>query len=134
MCASCHRSIDPPGFAMESFDPIGGFRSRYRVVGAEKERWEVRYSQGPAVDSAGVTPAGDPFAGLEEYKQLLLAQELDQVARHLVSSLLTYATGAEIEFADRGGVERVVEEGQSEGYLVRSIIHRVVQSDLFKTQ
>ena len=134
VCASCHRSIDPPGFAMESFDPIGGFRSRYRVVGAEKERWEVRYSQGPAVDSAGVTPAGDPFAGLEEYKQLLLAQELDQVARHLATSLVVFATGAEAEFADRDSIEQIVDQGRSDGYPLRTMIHRVVGTDLFRSR
>ena len=104
------------------------------MVGAEKERWEGRYSQGPAVDSAGVTPAGDPFAGLEEYKQLLLAQELDQVARHLATSLVVFATGAEAEFADRDSIEQIVDQGRSDGYPLRTMIHRVVGTDLFRSR
>ena len=134
VCANCHRTIDPPGFALESFDPIGGFRTRYRVVGDEKERWEVRYSEGPPVDASGVTPAGRAFAGLEEYKQLLLERQLGRVARHLATSLLVFSTGAEVEFADRDAVEQIVDAGRREGHTVRTMIHRVVDSDLFRSR
>ena len=84
VCASCHRVIDPPGFALESFDPIGGFRTNYRIPGEKMTFGEYTFTvpkDGPAVDPSGVTPAGDRFAGIEEYKQLLLQREVDQVAR-----------------------------------------------------
>ena len=132
VCASCHRVIDPPGFALESFDPIGGFRTNYRVSGGERNRGEVQYTEGPPVDASGVTPEGNAFAGVEEYKQLLLEQELDQVARHLATSMFVFSTGAEIEFADRDAVEQIVDEGRDEGHPVRTMVHRVVQSDLFR--
>ena len=136
VCASCHRVIDPPGFALESFDPIGGFRTHYRVSGGEiaygDTSFPAPFAEGAPVDPSGVTPAGERFSGIEEYKRILLATELDQVARHLAGSLLVFSTGAEIEFADRETVEQIVEGGRPDGHPVRAMLHRVVQSDLFR--
>ena len=138
VCASCHRVIDPPGFALESFDPIGGFRTHYRISGGEsgarRPRFDPQYQEGPLVDASGVTPQGDAFSGIEEYKQLLLQQELDQVARHLASSLLVFSTGAEIEFADRDSVERIIARGRDRGHPMRTLVQEVVRSDLFRSQ
>ena len=138
VCANCHRVIDPPGFALESFNPIGGFRTNYRVSGGVVDYGGfpvlLPFTEGAPVDPSGVTPDGDPFAGIDEYKQLLLDTELDAVARHLASQLLVFSTGAEIEFADRDTVERIVEQGRSDGYPVRTMIHRVVRSDLFRSR
>ena len=78
-----------------------------------------------------MTPDGAAFAGIEEYKQILLEHEVDQVARHVASQLLVYATGAEIEFADRDDVERILEQGRDHGYPLKTMIHQVVRSDLF---
>jgi len=137
VCASCHRVIDPPGFALESFDPIGGFRTNYRISPGESEapsRSAHQYREGPSVDASGVTPEGAAFAGIEEYKRILLEHEVDQVARHVVSQLLVYATGAEIEFADRDEVERLVGELGDHGYPIRTMIREVAQSDLFRSR
>ena len=136
VCNSCHRVIDPPGFALESFDPIGGFRTHYRADGgsgttADGFEYRMPYKQGRPVDASGVTADGEPFAGFEEYKRLL-ARDVEQVARHVVSQLLVYSTGAEIEFADRDGVEEVVEKLRSDGYPFRTMIHEVAKSDLFR--
>ena len=135
VCASCHRKIDPPGFALESFDPIGGFRTHYRVPGGmvNFNGFDVPgpYTEGPPVDTSGVTPKGDAFSGIAEYKQLL-SRELDQVARHLASQLLVFSTGADVAFADRDTVEAIVDAGRADGHPVRSIIHQVAQSDLFR--
>ena len=133
VCANCHRTIDPPGFALESFDPIGGFRTRYRVSGGGSRR-RAAFSEGAPVDASGITPDGDTFSGIEDYKRLLLRHETDQVARHLASQLLVFSTGAEIEFADRDTVEAIVAQGRSDGHPVRTMIHRVVESDLFRSR
>jgi len=136
VCANCHRTIDPPGFAMESFDPIGGFRTKYRVSQGEaiaaNGRSRTAYGEGAPVDASGITPDGDPFTSIRDYKRLLIDGELDQVARHLTSQLLVFSTGAEVEFADRDAVDRIVEQGRRDGHPVRTMIHAIVQSDLFR--
>ena len=86
------------------------------------------------MDATGVTSRGDAFAGIEDYKRLLLSQDLDQVARHLTAEFFVYATGAEIEFADRDDVERIVAALADQGYPVRMMLHEVVKSDLFRRQ
>jgi hypothetical protein len=130
-CAQCHRSIDPPGFALESFDPIGGFRWHYRAGTTKGERRP--YRQGLKVDASGETPDGETFANIWEYKRLLMRKK-DQIAHHFISQLVTYATGAEIQFADRAEVVRIADEVRAANYPVRSIVHGIVQSPLFTRQ
>ena len=138
VCGSCHRIIDPPGFALESFDPVGGFRTHYRVSGRGTQPGvrgrRAAFREGPAVDPSSVTPDGHVFAGIEEYKQILLDQQLDQVARHLASQLLVFGTGAEIDFADRDAVEQILGDGRDDGFPIRTTIHEVVQSDVFRSR
>ncbi|MCY3844860.1 MAG: DUF1592 domain-containing protein [Acidobacteria bacterium] len=138
VCASCHRVIDPPGFALESFDPIGGFRKSYRASGGEATFGEftvpLPYVDGLPVDPSGVTPEGEAFSGIEDYKDLMLRNDLEQVARHLTAQLLVFSTGAEIEFADRDAVETIVARLGDDDYPIRTMIHEVARSDLFRTR
>ncbi len=137
-CARCHRQIDPPGFALEEFDPIGGYRTRYRLSSGEMQLGDytvpLPYRQGKPVDASGVTPDGVAFEGIETYKRNLLKNQLDQVARHLASQLLVFSTGAEIEFADRDAVEDLLDATRADGFGIREIIHQVVRSDLFRNR
>jgi hypothetical protein len=137
-CNRCHQKIDPPGFALESFDVIGGYRQRYRSVGegdrpTEKLKgrdiWE--YKWGLEVDSSGQSPDGKPFRDIQEYKQILMADQT-QVLRNLTNQMVTYGTGASISFADRTEIERIVKEVTDHGSGLRTLIHEVVQSDLFR--
>ena len=137
-CRTCHQHIDPPGFALESFDPIGGFRSRYRSTGEGSRPNEKlfgrairEYKLGLPVDASGTTANGAPFSGIGEFKQLLLQRE-DQVARHFVRQLIAYSTGAEIQFADREELEQIIEQTEARDYGFRSVIHAVVQSRMFR--
>lgn len=139
-CAVCHRQIDPPGFAMECFDPVGTFRTRYRNSKGVKRTASVGlrfrhkdYDLGQPVDAAGVTEDGDEFTGIRDYKKYLL-QSKEQVARNLVSLLITVATGGEIEFADRDEVERILEATENDDYPLRSLIHHVVASRMFQNR
>ena len=136
-CAMCHREIDPPGFALESFDPIGGFRVAYRKMGREVEFQGIvrakAYRTGPKVDQSGVMADGKTFEGIREFKALLMDHK-EQVARNFISQLLVFSTGAEIEFADRPHVDSILKKLEKQNYPVRQIIHEVIKSELFQNQ
>lgn len=139
-CAVCHRQIDPPGFAMECFDPIGNFRKHYRNSKGVKRtsppglRFSHRdYNFGHAVDMSGVTSDGFRFNGIRDYRTYL-RKSTDQVARNLLAKLITFSTGGEIEFQDRDEVERILRATKAEGYPLRSVIHQIVDSPLFRNR
>src|SRR5262249_44649863 len=88
-CAACHKKIDPPGFALEHFDVMGGWRERYRSlekgdpVAVIANAEPVKYKLGLPVDAAGELPDGRRFAGIDEFRALLLADERP-IARNLL--------------------------------------------------
>jgi mono/diheme cytochrome c family protein len=136
-CAACHAKIDAPGFALEAFDPVGGLRARYRSNGKgeqppEKGRtdWRVEYKLGPAVDASGELRDGRAFRNVAEFVALLAADD-EKLARSFVSHQARYATGAEVSFADRAEIRRIVAQAKGRGYGLRSLIHGLAQSPLF---
>ena len=136
-CATCHNHIDPPGFALENFDPIGNYREFYR--GTERTR---AYPQplfptsgraifrGADVEQGGTTPEGRTFKDISDYKRLLL-EDKDQLARSLTQKLIIYATGADIQFADREVIEQIVATLRTHNYGLRTLVHEIVQSRVF---
>ena len=134
-CAACHAKIDPPGFALENFDVIGGWRDRYRSIGegepAIVDGRRVRYRHGPKVDPSDVLADGRRFDGIDQFKALLL-EDKDQLARSLATKLVEYATGAIVSPADHNQIEGIVARAAAKDYGLRSIVHEVVQSDLFQ--
>ena len=135
VCASCHVRIDPPGFALESYDVVGGLRDRYRVKKGgpgtsyeELPRYPGRkvYFAKP-VETHGETADGRAFADLAGYKRLVL-ESPEGLTRNLAEKLVVYATGAEVDFADRAEIERIV---VASGGRFRSLVQAVVQSPLF---
>jgi hypothetical protein len=142
-CRSCHARIDPPGFALENYDVIGGWRSNYRVV-AERKNWvnnrvgplakylaAWQYGLGPAIEAADVLPDGRSFADISEFKKLLLSNP-EQIARCFTEKLLTYATGQPPGLNDRRVVDQILVDTQASDYGVRSLVHAVIASDLFR--
>jgi hypothetical protein len=137
-CAVCHNKIDPPGFALENFDVLGGWRERYRstaegepVKGLGKNGHTFAFRQGPAVDASAVLLSGERFADVKGLKRLLAANDR-QIARNLVQQFLLFATGAPIGFADRAEVDRILTGTAPSQYGLRSIVHEIVQSELFR--
>jgi len=142
-CASCHTRMDPPGFALENFDVIGGWRERYRAErGSNVERGDIpkgkfkgrdiwEYRLGLAVDASGKLADGREFKDIDEFKQRLMKRE-DQVARNVTRNLLVYATGAGVQFADREVVEEILDRLKSRGGGLRSLVHEIVQSRTFQ--
>jgi len=140
-CASCHAKMDPPGFALESFDVMGGQRDRYRAVSENVPPVKGYGLNGQAfafhhalpVDSAGVLPDGRPFQDVRALKRLLVEDER-QIARNLTRQLTVFATGAPVRFSDREEIERILDAVKDHGYGVRGIVHAIVQSDLFRNK
>jgi hypothetical protein len=140
-CAACHRKMDPPGFALESFDVMGGWRDRYRAIdegklpekGIGKNGHAFEFHYGLPVDAAGELPDGRPFQDITEFKRLLQTEEIT-VARNLAKQLVTYATGAPVRFSDRAAIEKILERAKPAEYGVRSLVHAVVESDLFRNK
>lgn len=119
-CNSCHRKIDPMGFAFENFDPIG--------------RWRDKYPRArDNIDASTTTSAGRKVADIVEFKQLLLDRQ-EQVARCLTEKMLAYSTGRVLESTDRGEVEAIVRQLNSKGNHLRDLIKLVVQSDIFRSK
>ena len=139
-CNSCHRMIDPPGFALESFDVIGGWRERYRSQDKGDSptyklqgRHIYEYKLGLPVDASGELSDGRKFTDVRDFKKLLMDQQ-DQIARALAGQLLTYATGAGVQFSDRAVVEAIVKNARKEKLGLRSLVHEVVQSKAFRSK
>lgn len=130
-CARCHQHIDPPGFALECFDPIGGERTWYRSLG-EGKRISKRepYTIGPDVVMNGEMADGETFAGFKEFRALLMKRE-EQIARGIASKLLIYGTGRPMTLADQKSVDFVVTEARKKKLGLRSMIHAVVESEMF---
>ena len=117
-CNECHRKIDPLGFAMECFDPIGRTRTAYDVRGNRK------------VDTAGVLPSGESFSNLAELKKILVRHE-EFFVRTLVTHLLTHALGRHIEPEDRFAIDKIMVSVEDDGYRLRDLVVAVITSDLF---
>lgn len=126
-CASCHRKIDPPGFALENFDPAGRWRERYVVLEGRKR---VR---GPQIDPSFELPDGREFNSLEQFQQRILEQP-EKIAGNVAEKLLTYGTGAPITFADRDEIRRIAAATKDSNYGFRSLIKEVVTSPTFLTK
>jgi len=139
-CASCHAQIDPPGFALESFDVIGGQRERYRSIGNGDNAprgsidpfIHIEFKLGPPVDATGALPDGQTFAGIAEY-QALLAKDTTTLLKNLAEQFMVYTTGRPLSFSDRADMARLVELTQKQGGGIRTLIHNVAASTLFRT-
>ncbi len=136
-CAVCHTKIDPPGFALENFDVVGASRDKYRgtdqgepVTGLGKNGFDFTFKLGQPVDASGKLANGETFRNVLELKRLLLKNQR-QIARNVVGQFVTYATGAPVGFADRAEVERILDGAEGDDYGLRTIIHEIVQRDLF---
>ena len=144
--------MDPPGLALEAFDPIGGLRDRYRVAGAPQKRKigaemvedpvaEVvvlgggqgnrrRLRLGMEVDASGTLLSGGAFNDIDDLRRLLIADR-DQLARNMVRQFLIYATGRNLRFSDRAEIESLVQANRGQGYGMRALLQGVVTSHMF---
>lgn len=115
-CADCHAKIDPLGFAMEAYDPIGHFRSAY--------------PNGAAIDTSGEY-RGHPINSPADIRAYLV-QHPDLLAHKLAHRLLTYALGRPLGFADQPAFRRLQADWKTKGHTLRELIHRITNSELMR--
>ena len=118
-CATCHRHIDPLGFALENFDAIGG--------------WREKYENNARVDTSGRLPSGQKFRNIGEFKRALLARK-DSFTQGLVSKFLTYATGRKMLGTDRSEIKKIAGQLKRKGYGLRDLILHTTASKIFLTR
>lgn len=131
-CARCHRRIDPPGFAMEEFDVIGGHRQRYRSLAGDRTQRvaKTNYYNGPLVDATGKLPTGSSFSDFTEFRQCLM-EDPESIAGGVAKKLLIYGCGRPVTWGEQSSVDAVVESARDHQFGLRSMIHAVVETDLF---
>jgi hypothetical protein len=145
-CASCHTRIDPPGFALENYDVIGGWRDKYRVVVSDRKfavnnRFgplgkylaAYQYGLGLPVDSGDTLPDGRSFKTIEDFKKLILADP-EQIARSITEKLIVYSTGHTVGFNDQKAINAILADAKKSDYGLRTLVHSIVASELFLTK
>ncbi|HZE97424.1 MAG TPA: DUF1592 domain-containing protein [Planctomycetota bacterium] len=139
-CANCHTKIDPPGWALESFDVIGGQRARYRTIGTGDNAPRgsidpfigIGFKLGPKVDASGSLPDGRPFAGILEFESML-ADDSPRLLKNLAEQFARYAIGRDVAFCDRDDVARIVDRTRTQGGGIRTLMHELIDSPMFRT-
>ncbi len=122
VCASCHRTIDPLGFAFDHFDAVGASRTEELVDGGK--------GANPSVNAAGVLADGRAFSGSDEFKALLAA-DLDRFAEAFVSQLATFALRRTMTVDDAPRIKAIAAATKADGYPLRAVLESFVTSDLF---
>ena len=118
-CNQCHRKIDPYGFALEGFDPIGRLRTFYD---AQRKQ---------PIDTSGELPGNKSFSGVSELKAHLIDQK-EFFLRTLTSSLLIHALGREMESSDRAEIDAILASVSEQEFGMQDLIIAVILSDLFQ--
>ena len=124
VCASCHRMMDPLGFALENFDGTGRWRTT--------EDTGIPGELGPAIDPSGVTPDGSEFDGASGLRQILASR--DAFIGTLTERLLTYATGRRLEAADMPAVRQIQRDAAAQESRWSAVILAIVNSEPFQTR
>ena len=125
-CAECHRKIDPLGFPLENFDPIGRWRDTYPKAKGSKTN--------PPIDSTGELPSGHSFSGFAEFKQLLKNHRQDAFARHLITQTLTYATGRHMEISDQFEIEEILHRVKQNEYRLGVLVRICLMSEIVRSR
>jgi hypothetical protein len=116
-CASCHRSIDPIGFALENFDAVG--------------QWQSTTREGLKIDSVGKLADGTAIDGPVALRKAMLARP-DVFSGTVAEKLMIYALGRGLEPVDQPALRNVLSSASKDNYAIQSIILGIVESQPFQ--
>ncbi len=116
-CASCHKLMDPLGFALENFDATGQWRTQ---------------DDGQAIDASGELPDGTVVNGVAQLRQTLLTRNKEQFVRCVSEKMLTYALGRGLEYYDKCAVDKMIAEVAKNDYKFSTLVMEIVKSDPFQ--
>lgn len=119
-CAGCHRRIDPIGFGLENYDPVGRWRTEWPGIGTR-------------IDPAGVLPDGTAILDAAEFKAWLL-KNIDLFSTCLAEKLMTYATGRVLNHAERREIASIVKTNHQNGNRFRQLLLNLIDSKTFRTR
>lgn len=125
-CVVCHRNIDPLGFALETFDPIGRWRTKYPKSKGESEAAKV--------DASGKFPSDETYEDFASFKQVLLDGRRDAFTRNLIEKLLTYTTGRHMERVDQYEIDDILGRVQADNFGLRTMLVEVLSSKIFRSR
>ena len=125
-CAECHRKIDPLGFSLENFDPIGRWRTTYPKPKGD--------APAPKIDATGEFGSGETYAGFYDFKTILGASRTDIFTRHLIREFLSYATGRRMEGIDEALIDEIFQAAKKDSYGLRALILESLTSEIFRSR
>ncbi|PWT80603.1 MAG: hypothetical protein C5B57_12000 [Blastocatellia bacterium] len=116
VCATCHKIIDPLGFALENFDAVGAWRER---------------DAGAPVDASGQLADGTRVHDVVTLRQALLKRP-EVFAGTFTERLMTYALGRGLAYYDMPAIRSIVREAAGRNYAFSSIVLGIVESTPFE--
>ena len=119
-CAGCHQRIDPVGFVLENFDPVGRWRTEWPGAAAR-------------IDASGTLPDGTEIKNAIEFKAWLV-DNIDLFSECLAEKLMTYATGRVPNYTEKREIEEIVRENRKNGNGFRDLVLALIESETFRTQ
>ncbi|QEG02792.1 hypothetical protein Mal15_69130 [Stieleria maiorica] len=126
-CFVCHRNIDPLGYALETYDPIGRWRTNYPSPKGK--------GSAATIDASGELPSGESFEDFASFKKVLHKSRGELFVRNLIEKLATYATGRQMEHADRFRIDDLAARLHSDDASgLRTMVVEVLTSELFRSR
>jgi hypothetical protein len=130
-CASCHRKIDPIGFALENFDAAGLWRTEDSYQAMDDQGKPIPKAKKTwTIDPSGAFHRGPAFQNFAEMRDVV-ASRVDAFARGLTSALIEYGLGRPCGFSDEALVDSVVTQAKSRDFALREFLHALIQSEPF---
>ena len=130
-CAECHRKIDPLGFGLETFDELGRWRTHYRRSG---KPLFVKKAPKLKVDSSGEMPSGEEFEDFRELRDIWVSARSEVFIKHLITTVLTYATGRHMEVVDDYAIIDIQKRLKDKGNGLASLVEESLLSEIFRSR